>query len=162
MRQQPQGANRRVSATLAQQPAAEQRAEQALPGDEHERRLDEGLLAASRSAKAPRWPGHGVGGVRSAGGGVRAARGPLEPRGLGVCRAGLRGAVAREAAQRLGPATYSARKWLAARRPVYRWKRLGAGYKASAAGAGGCSSGPLDSGMAAFFSRSLGGIGPEN
>ena len=74
-------------------------------------------------------------------------------RGLGVCRAGLRGAVAREAAQRLGAATYSARKWLAARRPVYRWKRLGAGYKASAAGAASGGGGPLDSGMAAFFSQ---------
>ena len=88
MRQQPQGANRRVSATLAQQPAPEQRAEQALPGDEHERRLDEGLLAASRSAKAPRWPDHGVGGLRSAGGGVRAARDALEPEGLGFLELG--------------------------------------------------------------------------
>jgi len=96
--------------------------------------------------------GHGRGGLRGAGSGVRAARGPLELRGLGVRRAGL-GAVAREAAQRLGAATYSARKWLAAHRPVYRWKRLGAGYKASAAGAGGCRSGPLDSGTAALFSQ---------
>ena len=39
--------------------------------------------------------GHGLGGLRSAGGGVRAARDALMPRGLGVCRAGLRGAVAR-------------------------------------------------------------------
>ena len=39
------------------------------------------------------------------------------------------------------------------RRPVYRWKRLGAGYKASAAGAASGGGGPLDSGMAAFFSQ---------
>ena len=69
--------------SVGQLEAPEQRAEQTLPGDGHERTLGEGLLAASRPAKAPRWPDHGVGGLRSTGGGVRAARDALEPEGLG-------------------------------------------------------------------------------
>ena len=69
----------------------------------------------------------------------------------------LKGRVAQGAAHQRGAATYSPREWLAPRRPLYRWKRLGAGYTSSAAAArwgGGCS---LDSWMARIISR----IGPE-